>query len=88
MAAAGAVLALILGALAKSKAWCPFGEFLARDGTSIYGAALSAFASILGFAIASMALVATILSTERFRAFFGSRHYKVDPVVKTDSAAI
>lgn len=46
--------------------WCTLSTLLDKDGTTLYGAFLSALAALLGFAVASIAIVASLVVTEPF----------------------
>jgi hypothetical protein len=50
-------------------------RFLDKEGTGIYGALLSAWASLLGFAIAAITIVSALVATPHFTTFRRSEHY-------------
>jgi len=55
---------------------CPIWGLLDKDGTAMYGAFLSALAALLGFAIAAVAITASLVSTPRFLRLRASDQYQ------------
>jgi hypothetical protein len=53
----------------------PIVGLLCKDGTALYGAFLGAFAALLGFAIAVIAIVTGLVNGRQFAELGGSRHY-------------
>lgn len=59
------VTAALFGILSSGGFDCVLLEFLKSDGTAVYGALLSSFAALLGFAVAILAIVCTVIPTMR-----------------------
>ena len=57
------------------KAPCPIDELISRDSTALYGTLLSSFAVLLGFAIAAIAIVASLVTAKPFDTLRRSSEY-------------
>lgn len=55
---------------------CPINTLLSKDGTALYGAFLSALAALLGFAIAAVAIIASLVAGRPFDALRKSDKYE------------
>lgn len=51
-------------------------KFLSSDGTAVYGALLGAFAALLGFAVAVLAIVCTVIPSVRLAKFVSKNDYE------------
>jgi hypothetical protein len=69
------VTAVLFGILASGGFDCVLLEFLKSDGTAIYGALLSSFTALLGFAVAILAIVCTVIPTLRLERHLTSTQY-------------
>jgi hypothetical protein len=55
---------------------CPISDLLDKDGTALYGAFLSSLAALLGFAIAAVAIIASLVAGRTFDALRKSNKYE------------
>lgn len=73
--AATLVVATLSISLWRAGLFDDLGCFLKTDGVGIYGALLSTWAALLGFAITAITIVSALVSTPQFEKFRYSKHY-------------
>ena len=78
MYTADVVIGLVLttaGFFALRGSSCTFNDLLSHDGTALYGSFLGASTALLGFAIASVSIIAGLISGEPFFDLRHDEHY-------------